>query len=183
MKALQDKTNVTAPDATWPYGDLNDNPGDNSGTPVNKELLTDVLQLMEKIIDEAGITPNGNPDNDANGWQLYEALVSGGRKYWVYTALITQSGTNAPTVKVLENTLPAGAIVWAYSAPGIYTGTLVGAFTADKTFAGIQQNQVDRALVIGRTSADVVTIVTSDYSGTEQNGSMTDASIEIRVYR
>lgn len=183
MKLLQNKTNVTAPDATWPYGDLNDNTGSNTGTPVNKELMTDVLQLMEKLMDEAGITANGDPDNDANGWQLFEALQSASKKYWVYTALITQSGTSAPTVTVLENTLPAGAIVWAYSAPGIYTGTLTGAFTADKTFLGIQQNQVDRALVIGRTSADVVTVVTSDYSGTEQNGSMTQACIEIRVYR
>ena len=96
---------------------------------------------------------------------------------------MTQSGTNAPTVTVLENTLPAGAIVWAYAAPGIYTGTLVGAFPAAKTIAGIKQNQVDRALVIARTSDDVLTIVTSDYSGTEQNGSMTAVGIEITVDR
>jgi len=76
MKLLQDKTNVDAPDATWPFGDLNDNSGSNDGTPVNKELLTDVLQLMEKLMDEAGITANGDPDNDANGWQLFEALPS-----------------------------------------------------------------------------------------------------------
>ncbi len=48
-----------------------------------------------------------------------------------YIALITQSGTNAPTVDILENTI--GNIVWTRSGVGVYSGTLVGAFTTDKT--------------------------------------------------
>lgn len=74
MKKLQNKTNVTAPNGTYPYGDLKDNPGDNTGTPVDKELLTDVMQLMEKVVDESGITVTGLPDNDANGYDLFKAF-------------------------------------------------------------------------------------------------------------
>ena len=53
--------------------------------------------------------------------------------YKVYRALITQSGTNAPTAIVLENTL-GGTPVWSHFDVGIYRLTLAGAFTVDKTF-------------------------------------------------
>jgi hypothetical protein len=69
---------------------------------------------------------------------LISALIanfSGGGSaptYKVYTALLTQEGTDAPVATVLENTL--GDIVWTRSMEGVYLGTLIGAFTTDKTF-------------------------------------------------
>lgn len=50
----------------------------------------------------------------------------------VYRALLTQSGTDAPVATVLENTL-GGAVVWTYTGPGDYAGTLLGAFDPTKT--------------------------------------------------
>ena len=58
--------------------------------------------------------------------------AAGGASYDVYTAILTQTGTSAPTATVLENTL-GGTVVWTYNAEGSYIGTLTGAFTADKT--------------------------------------------------
>lgn len=52
--------------------------------------------------------------------------------YKVYTALLTQTGTDAPVATVLENTL-GGTVVWTYADVGLYVGTLVGAFTVNKT--------------------------------------------------
>lgn len=43
-----------------------------------------------------------------------------------YFGSISQTGTAAPTVTTGGNTV--GAIVWAYSSTGSYTGTLTGAF-------------------------------------------------------
>lgn len=51
----------------------------------------------------------------------------------IYRALLTQIGTDAPVATVLENSL-GGTVVWARSNIGQYTGTLSGAFPADKTF-------------------------------------------------
>lgn len=51
--------------------------------------------------------------------------------YKVYTALLTQTGTDAPVATILENTL--GNIVWTRINPGQYMGTLAGAFTTNKT--------------------------------------------------
>jgi hypothetical protein len=53
--------------------------------------------------------------------------------YKVYTALLTQTGTNAPVATVLQNTL-GDDIIWSYSGTGSYLGTLAGAFTSQKTF-------------------------------------------------
>ena len=49
----------------------------------------------------------------------------------VYRALLTQSGTSAPTVTVLENTL-GGTVVWTRNGAGEYYGTLANAFPASK---------------------------------------------------
>ena len=42
------------------------------------------------------------------------------RPYKVYTALLTQSGTNAPVATVLENSVPI-SITYSYIAPGIFS--------------------------------------------------------------
>ena len=48
------------------------------------------------------------------------SLTGGGAEYLVYTALISQSGTDAPTATVLENTL-GGTVVWTYNDVGNYS--------------------------------------------------------------
>ena len=66
---------------------------------------------------------------------ISSAAIGGGggsASYSVYTALLTQTGTNAPVATVLENTL-GGTVVWTRDSAGFYTGTLAGAFTVSKT--------------------------------------------------
>lgn len=53
--------------------------------------------------------------------------------YKVYTALLTQSDTDAPTAIVSENTL-GGAVVWTREGMGVFRATSANAFTANKTF-------------------------------------------------
>lgn len=69
-------TNVDPADSDYPSGRVRNNPGDNSGTPVNEALLGDMVQFFQKIMVEAGITPNQLPDNEYSGWQLYEAFLA-----------------------------------------------------------------------------------------------------------
>ncbi len=49
-----------------------------------------------------------------------------------YKALISQTGTSAPTVTVLENTL--GTVTYGYSGVGVYTASSSALFTTNKTF-------------------------------------------------
>lgn len=107
----------------------------------------------------------------------------------VYNVLITQAGTAAPTVKVLENTLGA-TVVWARTSAGLYTGTLASAFTADKTslVVGGQMAALNRATLV-RTSANVITLTTNVLSessnvliATATDAIITDLAIEVTVY-
>lgn len=96
--------------------------------------------------------------------------------YKSYVALISQTGTAAPTVVILENSL--GDIVWTRTSAGQYVGTLTGAFISTKTFVRIN------------TSINTGTIVTTSRLGDNQiavTSATTDAILssnpfEIRVY-
>jgi hypothetical protein len=53
---------------------------------------------------------------------VYAELIGGSiPAYKVYTALLNQSGTDAPVPTVLENTL--GEIIWTRNSVGFYTAT------------------------------------------------------------
>jgi hypothetical protein len=106
--------------------------------------------------------------------------------YKVYTALISQTGINAPTVIVLENTLEDPGS-FSYQTVGIFNYTNVGAFTLDKTivFCTKDANEETPAYIIEgkRTSDDTVQfIVKATTTNNLTNGALSKANIEIRVY-
>jgi hypothetical protein len=106
--------------------------------------------------------------------------------YKVYTALLTQSGTSAPTATILENTL-GGDIVWSYTSPGNYLGTLSGAFPIDKYFSPIPISGFDGSVNVGGTgdpyfvyrenTNSIRVIVQGGF-----NNSLNNTPIEIKVY-
>ena len=101
-----------------------------------------------------------------------------------YVALITQNGTDAPSLVVMENTI--GAIVWSRETTGHYKATLAGAFPADKTWAIVSaSNQASDAplgIKLVRTSDDTVIILTYDFVPDLSDDQLADRQIEIRVY-
>jgi len=106
--------------------------------------------------------------------------------YKRYSALISQVGVAAPTVKILENTI--GAVVWSYVGVGDYLATLAGAFTTDKTFILIGKNFTLSAAAI--TPKDVIcdrVDANSIYLDTATplalaDSLLVDTPIEIRIY-
>lgn len=182
MKKVQDKVNVIAPDATYPFGDIKNNDGSNNGTPVDREMLADYVQFFEKMFSESGITANGLPDNDLNGFQIYEAFRKLTKPYKSYAALISQTGTNAPVVTV-KGFNEIGNIVWSRSAAGIYTGTLTGAFGPNTVIlTGGLASGATGNFNIYSSGVGVININTTNLSGTYVDGQLTGASFEIRVY-
>ena len=117
------------------------------------------------------------------------ATSPSGQSYKVYTALLTQTGTNDPVATVLENTI--GNIVWTRIEAGFYIATLNGAFTAGKTFldgivvygaSSATTNIVGGNLTVG--SIDFVVMITKIISGSNinQDSVLNNTPIEIRVY-
>lgn len=110
--------------------------------------------------------------------------IAASEPYLVYTALITQSSTSAPTVTVLRNTI--GTITWSRSGLGRYTATSSGAFTADKTAVIVGPPIFDAD---GNAAmfdyVDTNSIIISTYGISAQNpgdGKLTKTLVEIRVY-
>jgi hypothetical protein len=111
--------------------------------------------------------------------------VNSFRPYKVYTALLSQSGTNAPVATVLENTL-GGTVVWSRNVTGAYTATLTGAFTTNKTFINISNTSAGanpplNYVIAYKTSVNTVVIQTY-YNGAGNDTLLDNSSIEIRVY-
>lgn len=99
-----------------------------------------------------------------------------------YKALLSQATTAAPTAVVLDNSLSA-AIVWARTSAGLYTGTLVAAFTNVKTMTIINQNSPNNSFTIARTSADVVTVTSKvTATGVSTDALLSGTEISIEVY-
>jgi len=98
-----------------------------------------------------------------------------------YIATISQAGTAAPTVTVLENSI--GDIVWTRVAAGRYHGTLMGAFPdQDRLYLYLSNSQQNNYVAIFRVSANIIEIITYDFTNTGQDNMLDYNTIEIRTY-
>jgi len=84
--------------------------------------LTRYLKLYTSV--------DGTTYNEVKSWGGTDGIRQ--KEYLVYSALLTQSGTNAPVATILENTL-IGTPTWNYLNPASYSATLTGGFAVGKT--------------------------------------------------
>lgn len=105
-------------------------------------------------------------------------------KYKVYTALLTQTGTDAPVATVLENTL-GGEIYWSRNSAGNYIGTLNDAFPEGKTVCFYTHDGYNGATGYGglvRNTSDTIWLTFNNYIAQYIDTEGQSDSIEIRVY-
>jgi hypothetical protein len=109
-------------------------------------------------------------------------VTSTARPYKVYTALLTQSGTNAPVATVLgDNTI--GNIVWSRQAAGEYYGTLAGAFTNPTlVFITPSTGGAPALISVAKLTNSVVSLMCEDLNGGNGDGRLLSTPMEIRVY-
>lgn len=101
----------------------------------------------------------------------------------VYRALLTQTGTSAPTAVVLENTLGVTP-TFSYVGVGNYTLTATGVVTAGKMFARIQAALTGGywSSVNTLSSPNTVQIQTFNNVGGGTNAQLNSTPIEIIIY-
>lgn len=101
-------------------------------------------------------------------------------KIKVYTALMTQTGTNAPVATILQNNL--GNIIWERLTNGQYQGTLTNAFIENQTALTPPQLQTNGGTtLLFRTG--ISTIALQTYNGAAfADDLLTKCFIEIRLY-
>ena len=97
-----------------------------------------------------------------------------------YNCLLNQATTVAPVATVLgTNTI--GAIVWARTSTGIYTGTLSNAFSGSALFIVATPTNVLHTFSIIKTSSNVITLK-SYLSGTLSDDILINQGLKIQVY-
>jgi hypothetical protein len=124
-----------------------------------------------------------NAQSQAYTMQDIIDTVPSGPAYKVYTAIITQFGTNAPIVTVLQNTI--GPISFQYVGVGMYNAVSAGLFIEGKTFAFIGSSPD------GNSHASIASSgggqsdfrgIQSFINGVFSNNAIGGAALEIRVY-
>lgn len=109
------------------------------------------------------------------------SIVDLARPYKVYTALLTQSGTDAPVAKVLENTI--GNIWFTYGEVGTYYVNSNELFTENKTITSFLSNfptsmAFNENLLVNFERQNVSQLTLSIVG----DGYLGNTPIEIRVY-
>jgi hypothetical protein len=142
---------------------------------------------INKLIEDTVQKPADPAPGDSLVWNgtewVAQASTGGGAlPYKVYTALLSQSGTDAPIAAVLHNTL--GNVVWEYFDLGIYVGRLNGVLIGNKTHF-IGSNGFNNHHLYSFSISDdddTVQVAVTDLDGNYIDGKLYLNSIEIRVY-
>jgi len=156
-------------------------------------LLTAIdIDKFSTYVDELIASPVGirsaiyDFDNDV-------LTYPSGANYKSYVALLTQTGTNAPTATIVYNDL-SGNPTWSYTSVGIYKATLTGQFTSGKTvafIAGSQQSVSPQTttvkMIYVENTNDVYVTNQTIIQGTPTTVDLTNdefysVCVEIRVY-
>lgn len=74
----------------YPDGRIKDSTGVGDGTPVSEKVYGDIHEFFSKMMRLYGISYNGLPENEQNGYQLIEALIAVASKN-DYVLNLTQS--------------------------------------------------------------------------------------------
>jgi hypothetical protein len=84
----------------YPNGRIRDNSGSGDGTGVNRLIYGDQHEFFAKLMRLAGLVYNGLPDNEANGYQLIEALAALAGKNDLIHNLNTSAGVVTVDLKL-----------------------------------------------------------------------------------
>jgi hypothetical protein len=104
-----------------------------------------------------------------------------GVNYTKLVVLISQSGTNAPTLTILENTTGATFSTVRYVAGAYQISASSSIFTADKTLVLANNYRYPYTIDINRTGADNLTIGTYNGASTSDDV-LLNSSLEVRIY-
>lgn len=157
---IQNTDNVDAPDSDYPYGKVRDNDGTGNGTPANTKTLGDFHQYFARLLDIAGISPNGLPDNDYSGFQYFEALLK-----------VISDHISIPRGTDLDNEIFPGL----YLIADTYTNIPVGMGATANMFVTTVGSDDFQQLIIDRANGSEWRRSTTD------GGSTWDAWTQIRV--
>jgi hypothetical protein len=146
------------------------------------DLIKSIVPSYTITTDKLNAIEGSNNPSSTNVFATVDDIPAK-RKY--YTGFITQTGTNAPTITILDDDISSP--VWSYSAVGTFLLTKTGAFTVNKTVPSKIDAGYDASgnlFTLERTSADVMTLKTYAAADTSTlaNGVLVNQFINIEIY-
>nr|WP_299067191.1 hypothetical protein [uncultured Allomuricauda sp.] len=148
-----DKSNPPA----YPNGRIKDNTGADDGTPVNEFVYGDFHELMAKLMRLAGITYNGQPDNEINGYQLLEALSANPSKNDYVLDISSANGKLSVPVKV--GTLKTNESIICKSTIDFASETLIrGSDNTDKSITKVGNTKTGEYVQLINTASSIILI-------------------------
>jgi hypothetical protein len=109
-----------------------------------------------------------------------ETVGGGAGNKLVWKGLISQTADTAPTAIVLENSTGVTAS-FSYVSPGVFTMTLTGALTSDKTF--ILTNAVTSCIFKAqRSNVNTIDLGSYDSTFTPTNALLDKVELSIEIY-
>lgn len=123
---LVNKDNVNPADAEFLYGDVRDKTPSIGGTKYNRATMSDYIQFFHRMMAIAQITYNNDLDNEANGWQFFEALQSVLPKKYV-KQIVSDFDGEVVTITRAEIEAAFGTVIPFYNG-AMESGTTVKPF-------------------------------------------------------
>lgn len=175
--------------------EMNDIPG------LTEEINTIISDITSIALSLESLAPLDSPeftgtptaptptagDNDTSiaTTAFVQGALTTSRPYRVYTAILKQISTNAPTPTVLENTL-GFTPSWSYVSTGYYKLNETGGFPNGRTICFISMGTP----AVGAASHDIRWFRSNDdeisvqtlANGVLTNADLNDASFELRIY-
>lgn len=159
-------------------------PVNNSDAARKQDTIPGPSSIVTSMIADANVTLAKMAGSSVDASKIVDGAVTTAKlEYKEYVALITQSGTSAPSQVIIANTLGVTPS-WSRVSAGIYQITASGLFTLNKTVAWITNVNAGVAnfTSIGQTDVNKLTVVTINSGGTETDAILSSASLCIRVY-
>ena len=161
----------------------------NDGTTDLFSFLSNGRALFNTIVDngvdkvQVNGTISASPATTANQVVVKSQLDAAARPYKVYTALLSQTGTNAPTAIILENTTGETPILYRVNV-GVYQVSLTAPQSKTFVLSTPASNYIFQHISVagGGTAVNISTASLVGSTITPTDGLLQRTPIEIRIY-
>tara|TARA_R110002074_G_scaffold325065_1_gene495312 strand:- start:159 stop:629 length:471 start_codon:yes stop_codon:yes gene_type:complete len=148
--------------------------------PVGTPAQGDLIPGTQKYTDANGKTENLTRNFTVAQLAAFANSYSLG--YTVYTALVTQVSTGAPTAVVLQNTT-GGTITWSRTSAGSYVAVISGAnYVANKTTILLGNTNASMSIASTYKTTTNVTFEQKSISNNANADGFDNVTVEIRIY-
>lgn len=168
--------------------------GNSFANGIIKSSLLTAVRNYELPNNSGTLLTDAPSDNQSyvrnnNAWQVSSGGGSGTSSYKVYTVVLAQSSTNAPTANVSENTLIGSTITYSYIQAGVYSVTINFTQTIDTNKVAVLLNPYANTDFrigydsLGITSTQITFNLKSRFfNGTFSDDILANSVLEVRLY-